>query len=153
MEASTPRGGLMSYSKTIIIGNLGGEPELKYTQSGTAVCNFPVATTETWIKDGSKTEEVTWHRIVVWGKQAENCNQYLRKGSKVMVDGRLKTRSWDDEKTGVKKYATDLVANTVQFLNSNKDTNEAIESAHQKNDLPNYNVQTDVDFAADDIPF
>lgn len=141
----------MSFIKTILIGNLGNDPELKYTPSGSAVCNLSVATTEVWTKDGQKQEHTEWTRCQIWGKQAENCNQYLKKGSKVFVEGKPRTRSWDDEKTGKKMYSTDIVVSNIQFLNSNKDTNEALHTAHEKK--ADYNVKTDVDFISDDIPF
>lgn len=144
---------MASINKVILIGNLGNDPELKYTPSSTAVCNLNVATTERWMKDGKKEERTEWTRVNVWGKQAENCNQYLKKGSKVYVEGKLQTRSWDDEKTGSKRYATEVVANTVQFLNTNKDTNDALKSTHDKAATGDYKIETDTNFASDSIPF
>lgn len=102
-------------NKVIIIGNLGKDPELRYTQGGTAVCQLSVATTRTYLKQEQKVEETEWHRVVVWGKTAEHCGQYLTKGRQVYVGGRLQTRSWDD-KDGNKRYTTEVVADTVQFL-------------------------------------
>lgn len=90
---------------------------MRYTQSGVAVCNFSIATTERWKnKDNGQLEEKTeWHNIVVWDKQAENCKEYLAKGRSVYVEGRLQTRSWED-KEGHKRYTTEVVAQIVQFL-------------------------------------
>src|SRR3954447_12788773 len=106
-----------SVNKVILIGNLGAKPELKYLPSGQAVCELRVATNESFTdKNQQKQERTEWHRIVVWGKTGENCAQYLDKGRSVYVEGRLQTRSWDDKTTGEKKYATEIVAQTVQFL-------------------------------------
>ena len=104
-------------NKAILIGNLGRDPELRYTQSGQPVANFTLATTETWNKrdGGGKEEKTEWHRIVVWGKTAENCGKYLDKGRQVYIEGRLQTREWQD-KEGQKRYTTEIVAQTVQFL-------------------------------------
>lgn len=105
-------------NKVIIVGNLGKDPELRHTPQGNAVANFPIATSESWNdKDGSKQERTEWHRIVVWGKLAELCSKYLSKGRKAYVEGRLQTRAWDD-KDGQKRYTTEIVATTVQFLDS-----------------------------------
>jgi single-strand DNA-binding protein len=107
----------MSVNKVILIGNLGKKPELRYTPGGQAVANFTLATNERWGgKDGQPAQERTeWHRIVTFGRTAENCGQYLDKGRSVYVEGRLQTREWTD-KEGQKRYTTEIVANTVQFL-------------------------------------
>lgn len=106
----------MSVNKVILVGNLGQDPELRYTQNGKAVANFSIATSENWKdKDGNKQEETEWHRIVVWGKQAESCEKYLSKGRQVYVEGRIKTNKWQDD-DGNDRYSTEIVANTVQFL-------------------------------------
>jgi single-strand DNA-binding protein len=106
----------MSVNKVIIVGRLGQNPEVRYTPSGAAVANFSVATSENWTdKSGQKQEKTEWHRIVVWGKTAENCGQYLAKGRQVYVEGRLQTRQWQD-KDGQTKYTTEIQAQTVQFL-------------------------------------
>ena len=103
-------------NKVILIGNLGRDPELRYTQSGTAVANFTLATTETWNKkEGGKDERTEWHRIVAWGRTGELCAQYLAKGRTVYVEGRIQTREWEN-KEGQKQRTTEIVANTVQFL-------------------------------------
>lgn len=106
-----------SVNKVILIGNLGAKPELKYLPSGQAVCELRLATNESFTdKNQQKQERTEWHRVVVWGKQGENCAQYLDKGRPVYVEGRLQTRSWDDKNSGEKRYMTEIVANSVQFL-------------------------------------
>jgi single-strand DNA-binding protein len=109
---------MASVNKVILIGNLGGDPEKRVTAGGQVVTNFNIATTERWNdKSGQKQERTEWHRIVVWGQQAENCAQYLSKGRPVYVEGSLRTRQWDD-KDGNKRYTTEVVAQRVQFLGS-----------------------------------
>jgi single-strand DNA-binding protein len=106
-------------NKVIIVGRLGGDPEVRYTPSGQAVARLSIATSESWNdKQGQKQERTEWHRVVVWGKIAEIVGQHLSKGRQVYVEGRLQTRSWDDKATGQKKYSTEIVASTVQFLGS-----------------------------------
>lgn len=104
-------------NKVILIGNLGKDPEVRFTPGGQAVANFNIATSESWNDKttGQKVEKTEWHRIVVWGKLAELCGEYLKKGRQCYVEGRLQTREWTD-KEGQKKYTTEVVANTVQFL-------------------------------------
>lgn len=105
-----------SVNKVILVGNLGADPELKYTPSNKAVCNLSVATNETWKdKEGTKQERVEWHRIVVWNEAAENCSTYLKKGRTVYVEGRLQTRKWTD-KEGRERYSTEVMADRVVFL-------------------------------------
>jgi single-strand DNA-binding protein len=103
-------------NKVILVGNLGADPEMRYTPSGAGVCEFRIATSESWNdKQGQKQERTEWHRVVVWGKRAEVCAKYLSKGRQVYIEGRLQTRTWDD-KDGNKRYMTEVVANDVQFL-------------------------------------
>jgi len=107
---------MASVNKVILVGNLGRDPELRYTQGGSAVTNFTLATNEKWRdKDGNNQERTEWHRIVVWGRSAENCAQYLQKGSSVFIEGRLQTRDWED-KDGNKRQTTEINALSVQFL-------------------------------------
>jgi single-strand DNA-binding protein len=107
---------MASVNKVILIGNLGRDPELRYTQSGQAVTNFTIATSERFTdRSGDQQERTEWHRIVVWGKTAENCAQYLAKGRSVYVEGRLQTREWED-KEGNKRQTTEISAQRVQFL-------------------------------------
>jgi single-strand DNA-binding protein len=110
-----------SVNSVHLVGNLGADPELKYTASQKAVCNLSVATNETWKdKQGNKQEKTEWHRVTVWGDQAENCSKYLAKGRSVYVEGRLQTRKWQD-KEGKDRYSTDIVANRVVFLGGKDD--------------------------------
>ena len=144
----------MSVNKVILLGRLGQDPELKYTPGGQPVCNFSLATTESWTdKQGQKQEKTEWHRLVVWGKLAELCNQWMKKGSQAYVEGKLETRSWDD-KDGNKRYATEIIANTVQFLGP-KTQGDAGAAAGKGQPQGGQPPQTngDAHFAADDIPF
>jgi single-strand DNA-binding protein len=103
-------------NKAIIVGNLGRDPEVRFTPSGQAVANFTLATNESWTdKSGQKQERTEWHRIVVWGKLGELCGEYLTKGRQCFVEGRIQTREWTD-KEGKKNYTTEIVAQNVQFL-------------------------------------
>lgn len=105
-------------NKVILIGNSGADPELRYTPGGTAVSNFSIATNESWTdSSGERQERTEWHRIVVWGRLAEICNQYLRKGSKVYIEGKLQTRSWEGQ-DGLKRYTTEVVARDMQMLDA-----------------------------------
>jgi single-strand DNA-binding protein len=110
-----------SVNKVILIGNLGKDPEVRFTPGGQAVANFSIATHENWNdKNGQRQERTEWHRIVVWGKQAEHCGEYLKKGRQCYVEGRLQTREWTD-KEGKKNYTTEVVANSVVFLGGGRD--------------------------------
>lgn len=105
-------------NKVILVGRLGKDPEVRQISPSQTVCQFSVATSENWMdKAGQKQERTEWHNIVVWGKIAEICGKYLAKGRQVYVEGRLQTRSWEDQQ-GQKRYTTEIVANTVQFLGS-----------------------------------
>lgn len=111
---------MSSVNKAILVGNLGGDPELKYTQGGTAVANFTLATTESWTKDGEKQEKTEWHRVVVWQKLAEVAAKFLKKGSKAYVEGKVTYRSFDN-KDGQKVYMTEIVASDIRFLDSKEE--------------------------------
>ena len=107
---------LMSVNKVILVGRLGQDPESRATPSGASVCNFSLATNEAWTdKSGQRQERTEWHRIVVWGKQAELCQQYLSKGRQAYIEGKLQTRSWEDQ-SGQKRYTTEVQAQTIRFL-------------------------------------
>ncbi len=109
---------MASVNKVILIGNLGKDPELRYTPGGQAVASFPLATSEKWRdKEGVMQDNTEWHNIVVWGRQAETAKEYLAKGRQVYIEGRIQTRSWED-KDGNKRYTTEIVALRVQFLGS-----------------------------------
>lgn len=145
-------------NKVIIIGRLGKDPEVRYTPNGQAVANFTVATSENWTDktSGQKQEKTEWHRIVVWGRLAELCRDYLRKGRQVYIDGRLQTRSWDD-KDGVKKYTTEIIANGVQFLGTSPDkvesTGEGVDFVAPETTTPNFDNNITTHINDDEIPF
>jgi single-strand DNA-binding protein len=121
MQVSFPaaNGGEMasrSVNKVILIGNLGGDPELRHTASNVPVVNFTVATNESWVnKEGVKEERTEWHRVVAWRRLAEICHEYLRKGTQIYIEGKLQTRSWEDQ-SGQKKYMTEIVADEMVIL-------------------------------------
>jgi single-strand DNA-binding protein len=105
-----------SVNKVILVGNLGRDSELRYTPGGAAVATLNLATTEVWNdKSGTKQEKTEWHRIVLWGKQAESLQEYLTKGKQIYVEGRLQTRQWDD-KDGTKRYTTEIKADRITLL-------------------------------------
>ncbi|MBU4053115.1 MAG: single-stranded DNA-binding protein [Proteobacteria bacterium] len=139
-------------NKAIILGRLGKDPEVRYTQDGRAIANFTVATSEEW-KDkdtGDKKERTEWHRIVAFNKLGEICGEYLAKGKQVYVEGRIQTREWTD-KDGGKRYTTEIVASDVQFLGSKQDgpqTPRATQDQKFSNSGPSYSEPPD-----DDIPF
>jgi single-strand DNA-binding protein len=129
-------------NKVIIVGSLGNDPEIRANQSGSTVCNFNVATNEEWRdKQGEKQSKTEWHRIVVWGKLAEICGQYLTKGSQVYLEGKIQTRQW--EKDGVKQYTTEIVASEMQILGSKGDKPAAKPQSKSSYD----------DLSAEDLPF
>ena len=106
----------MSVNKAILVGNLGKDPEVRFTGTGKAVCKFPLATSTTWNdNDGQRQERTEWHNIIVWGKQGESCGKFLSKGRQVFVEGEIRSRSYDD-KDGNKRYITEIIAQNVRFL-------------------------------------
>jgi single-strand DNA-binding protein len=108
---------MKSVNKVILIGNLGKDPEVKYTPQGTPVAKITLATNERFKdKDGQWQDRTEWHNIVLWQRLAEIAGEYLKKGGKVYIEGRLQTRSWDDKQTGQKKYMTEVVANDLVLL-------------------------------------
>ena len=109
---------MASVNKVILIGNLGRDPETRYTTGGDAVCNLRIATTDTWKdKAGEKQEKTEWHTVVLFGRQAEIAGEYLKKGRPVYIEGRLQTRKWTDQE-GVEKYSTEVVGDRLQLLGS-----------------------------------
>lgn len=138
---------MASLNKAMLIGNLGKDPEIKYTPEGLAIAKFSMATKEQWKdKDGQKQDKTEWHNIVAFGKLAEICGEYLAKGKQVYIEGRIQTRSWDD-KDGNKKYTTEIVANTMQMLGkadaSSKGATVSEENA----------VVSEPSHTEDDVPF
>ncbi|MBL7012798.1 MAG: single-stranded DNA-binding protein [Candidatus Marinimicrobia bacterium] len=131
-----------SVNKAIIVGRLGQDPDGRFTPQGTAVSNLSIATSESWRgKDGEIQEKTEWHRAVMFGKMAETANEYMKKGSLVYVEGRLQTRSWEDN-NGVKKYSTEILVDNFTMLGKKGDSGGTSQSA-PKSDAP-----TD-----DDLPF
>lgn len=110
-----------SINKVILVGNLGKDPEMRYMPNGNAVANFSIATTESWKnkQTGEYENQTEWHNLTVYGKFGEMCGQYLKKGAKVYVEGKLKTRKWQDKTTGQDKYATDVIVSELQMMDSN----------------------------------
>ncbi len=154
----------MSVNKAILIGRLGNNPEIRNTPSGSAVANFNIATNENWTdKNGQKQERTEWHRIVVWGKLAQLCGEYLAKGRQVYLEGRLQTRQWQD-KEGQTKYTTEVVANIVQFLGAGAGAgvgtgvraadagSVSADTGNAGNDFQNVNMEP-ASFTEEDIPF
>ena len=147
-----------SVNKAILIGNLGRDPELRHTASGKPVATFTVATNRSWKSaDGTPQEETEWHNIVAWDKLADICQQYLQKGRKVYIEGRIQTRSWDD-KSGQKRYMTEIVANQMIILDAPGGArgDAAREGARPRREErpaaePEYEFQGD--HADDDLPF
>jgi single-strand DNA-binding protein len=120
-------------NKVIIVGNLGQDPEVRYLQNGGAVANFTVATSESW-KDkntGEQKTETEWHRVVIYQKLAEIAGEYLRKASKVYIEGKLKTRKWTD-KDGVERYTTEIVCNELQMLDGKQDNQQPVPAPQQR---------------------
>ena len=143
-------------NKVIVVGRLGAEPELKTISSGNNVCRLSVATSENWTdKNGQKQERTEWHRVVVWGKLADLCGKYLAKGRQVYLEGRLQTRSWEDQQ-GQKKYTTEVVANVVQFLGGGEQRTDSSYSGTSNNNnnggFDNFGPEPSFD-SNEEIPF
>lgn len=132
-------------NKAILIGNLGADPEVRYTQSGTAVANFTLATTETWTKDGNKEEKTEWHKIVAFARLGEICGEYLSKGSRVYIEGRIQTRQWED-KDGNKRYTTEIVAREMKMLSPRGTTTNDSGGYDEQPPLPESSMGDDVPF-------
>jgi single-strand DNA-binding protein len=113
---------MASVNKVILIGNLGRDPEVRYTPSGTAVANFSLATTENWTnREGERESRTEWHRIVAWGRLGEICGEYLAKGKQVFIEGRIRTNEWEDQ-NGNKRETKEIVALSMQMLGSRRET-------------------------------
>src|SRR5260370_35950885 len=113
---------MASINKVILVGRLGKDPEVKATPSGSTVAKFSLATDERYTdRDGNKQERTEWHNIVAWGKLGEICGQYLRKGKLIYIEGKIRTESWEDKETKVKRYRTDIIADNMQMLEGKSD--------------------------------
>ncbi|NIQ14135.1 MAG: single-stranded DNA-binding protein [Candidatus Dadabacteria bacterium] len=142
-------------NKVILIGNLGRDPEIRYTASGQAVANFTIATTEVGaLKEGNRQEYTEWHRIVAWGRLAEICGEYLSKGKSVYIEGSLRTRSWED-KEGNKRWTTEVVARTMQILTPAGSGAGKSAAQQTSDDVPAEDISFDEEgfTSDDDIPF
>ncbi|MCS5547545.1 MAG: single-stranded DNA-binding protein [SAR86 cluster bacterium] len=140
-------------NKVIIVGNLGQDPEIKYTAGGAAVTTLSIATSDSW-KDkdsGMDQERTEWHRVVLWRRLAEVAGEYLKKGSKVYIEGQLQTRKWEQE--GQTRYTTEIIAKDMQFLDSRGSSNN--ESTQKSSEMNDQSVADVPDSAIDDddIPF
>ena len=142
---------MASLNKVMLIGNLGKDPEVRFTASGQAVASFSLATSETYKdKNGEKVEKTEWHNITLWGKLAEIAGEYLTKGKTVYIEGRLQTRKWQD-KSGNDRYTTDIVGDKMQMLSPKGERSGGGDSSSaSKNSAPNYEEPP---FQDDDIPF
>lgn len=109
-------------NKVIILGRLGKDPEVRMTPGGQHVCSMSIATSESWLKDGQKEERTEWHKVVLWGRQAELAGKYLKKGRNVYIEGKLQTRSWDDQQSGQKRYTTEIVGSVMNFIDGGANT-------------------------------
>ena len=137
---------MASVNKVILVGNLGADPELRYTPSGKAVATFNIATKQWASKDSEKGGRTEWHRIVAWERLGEICGEYLHKGSQVYIEGRLQTRAWED-RDGNKRYTTEIIAQTMQMLGSPSRQGKA-ESVEER-----FPDEEPVSIPDDDIPF
>lgn len=135
---------MASVNKVILIGRLGRDPEVRYTQGGQAVGNFTLATNESWTdKGGQRQERTEWHKVVAWGKLAEQCRDFLAKGRQVYIEGRMQTRQWDD-KEGQKRSTTEVVASQIVFLDRREGGGD---------DGVSGSAEGDPGLTDDDIPF
>ena len=149
-----------SVNKVILVGNLGRDAELRYTPGGAAVANFSIATTETWTdkNSGERRDQTEWHRVVLWGKQAETLNEYLKKGRQIYVEGRLQTRQWDD-RDGNKRYTTEVRSDRVVLLGGRRDDAGAGRQGSYEEQPSSHAPRTDTgsgggaELTEDDIPF
>jgi single-strand DNA-binding protein len=141
----------MSYNKVILIGNAGKDPEIHHLDSGIAVVTMPVATTER-VKDrnGEWRETSEWHNVVFWKNLAESVDKYVRKGSQIFIEGKLRTRSWEDQ-NGQKKYTTEIIAETLKVLGNRKD-NYNFQQSSQQNNKP-VTANTAANGGVDNLPF
>ena len=138
---------MASLNRVTLIGNLGADPEIRYTPSGAAVANFNMATKEQWTsKEGGKEERTEWHRVVVWRRLAEICGEYLHKGSLVYIEGRLQTRTWED-RDGNKRWTTEVIALGMQMLDRSGKSGEAASPDER------FPTEEPIDTPDDDIPF
>ena len=145
----------MSLNKVMLIGNAGKDPEVRHLESGVAVVTLPIATTERYKdRNGEIKEQTEWHNVVFWRNLADIVEKYVRKGSQIFVEGKLRTRNWEDQ-SGQKKYATEIVAENLRLLNrrGDNDNNQSQQSSQQYNKSTAANNDVDLIEDADDLPF
>lgn len=141
----------MSVNKAILIGHLGRDPELRYTQSGRPVASFTLATNERWTgQDGQRNESTTWHNIVAWGKQAETIKEYLTKGRQIYIEGRISNRTYED-KEGNKRYVSEVIVQNFQFLGGRGEAPVTEPEGQETAEQPQPPVQESAE--DDDLPF
>ena len=141
-------------NKVILVGNLGRDPEMRYTQNGVAVCSFSLATSETY-RDRTSGEKVTqteWHNIILWRGLAETAEKYLRKGSSVYIDGKIRTRNWEDQQ-GQTRYTTEIIADTMQMLDRRDSSAAHSQAAAQPATKPEQPADAPAATEPDDLPF
>lgn len=151
-----------SVNKVILLGNLGQDPEIRMTPSGQQVANVNIATTDSFVRDGKREDKTEWHRVVLWGKLAELAGKYLKKGRRVYIEGRLQTRSWEDQ-NGQKRYTTEVVGNQLVFVDSGRSETNAGASQpdvgpyYGQAETPSYDTPSSrvppTDFPDEDVPF
>lgn len=143
---------MASVNKVILVGNLGKDPEVRYMPNGEAVCNFSIATTDSWKdKEGKKQDRTEWHNIVIYRKLAEIAGEYLKQGRPVYIEGRLQTRKW--EKDGVTRYSTEIIADQMQMLGGKPAGGETVSEHRQDNKPGEQKPSSGFDDFEDDIPF
>jgi len=141
----------MSINKVILVGNVGKDPEVRYLESGVAVCNFPFATSESYKnKNGEKVKTTEWHNIVLWRSLAEIAEKYVKKGSQLYIEGKIRSRSWDD-KEGNKRYITEIIGNNMQMLGKKSDYVEDTQDSTTPSE--NFDDVNDNPEETNDLPF
>jgi len=153
---------MASVNKVILIGNLGADPEIRYSASGSAICNLRIATTDNWTdkQSGEKREQTEWHRVVMYQRLAEIAGQYLKKGRQVYIEGRISTRKWQD-KEGQDRYTTEIIANEMKMLGNREGMGDPASGASSTSAAGAYNPAPAAaakkpafdEFVDDDIPF
>ena len=139
-------------NKVILVGNLGKDPEVRHLEGGAVVARFPLATSETYkTKDGQRVDQTEWHNIVLWRGLAESAEKFLRKGSLVYIEGKIRTRSWDD-KEGNKRYSTEIVADTMTMLGGRRSDDSGSSNSDTRQQAQDSHISSEND-AGDDLPF
>jgi len=143
----------MSVNKVILVGNVGKDPEVRYLDNGVAVCNFSLATSETYTnKNNEKVTQTEWHNIVLWRKLAEIAETYVKKGMQIYIEGQIRTRTWED-KDGVKRYTTEIFGNSMQMLGRKADNESTSQQASPETTQPAASTADTAEEETDDLPF